>query len=167
MAATGTRIRGTRYLSGFLAAVFVLTVAIVGAAFTMADRAHGADRAEARTDDLAFVVHRVDTTDVIADPEYPADNVSAAGRFVVVKLTVTNTTEDRQVFHSAFSTLSDGAAQYEVEAASWHYVGAADRELAPHESIDTALVFDVPRTADPRSIVLREEPSSTGVSVTL
>lgn len=167
MAASGTRFGAARYLSGVLAAALVLTAVVLGLAFTLADRAQGAQQAEARTGDLAYVVHRVEITDVIADPEYPADNVSADGRFVVVKLTVINTTDVVQVFHATYCTLSDGAAQYGVEAAASHFVGAADRELAPHESIDAALVFDVPRTADPRSIVLREDRSSAGVSVAL
>lgn len=159
--------RGTRYLGGIVAALLVAAAAMAGVVLTAADHASGAAGAEARTGDLAFVVHRVETTDVIADPEYPNDNVSASGRFVVVKLTVTNTSDDREVFHAAFSTLSAGAAQYEVDAAAWHYVGDADRVLGPRESIDAALVFDVPRSADPRAIVLRTEPASAGVSVAL
>ena len=167
MAASDTQTSSTRYLGGMLAAVLVAVAVSVGVAFSVADRAHGAESVDARTGDLAFVVHRVETTDVIADPEYPTDNVSADGRFVVVKLTVINTSDDREVFHAAFSTLSDGAAQYEVEPAAWHYVGNADRALGPRESIEAALVFDVPRGADPRAIVLRTEPASTGVSVPL
>jgi hypothetical protein len=156
-----------RYLGGLLAAVLVLSGVVAGVVFAQADRAQGADTAEAHTNGLAFVVHRTETTDVIADPEFPTDNVAADGRFVVVKLSVTNTSADGQVFHSAFSTLSDGAVQYRVDEAARHYVGDADRVLAPGESIDAALVFDVPRGVDPQSIVLRERPSSPGVSIAL
>jgi hypothetical protein len=160
-------VRGSRYVSGLAAVLLVLVAVGAGVVFSVADHAHGAQRIETRSGDLAFVVHRVDTTDVIADPEFPADNVAADGRFIVVKLTVTNTSADRQVFHSAFSTLSDGAAQYRVEAAAWHFVGAADKAVNPGASIDAALVFDVPRGVDPRSVVLREQPSSAGVSIAL
>lgn len=159
--------RGTRYLSGFIAAVLVLVGVVAGVVFSVADHAQGADTAEGHIRDLAFVVHHVDTTDVIADPEYPADNVTANGRFVVVKLTVMNTSGEPQVFHSALSTLADGAAQYGVEAAAWHYVGDADRTVAAGASIEAALVFDVPRAAQPEAIVLRDGPASTGVSIAL
>ena len=148
-----------------LAAALVLTAAVAGLTFSVADRAHGARHPQARSGDLAFVVHRVESTDVIADPEYPSDNVTASGRFVVVKITVINASDQRQVFHAAYSTLSDGTAQYEVDASAWHYVGKADRDLGPRESIEAALVFDVPRASDPQSIVLRDHPSSPGVSV--
>jgi hypothetical protein len=159
--------RGSRYFSGVTAVLLVLAAVGAGVVFSVADRAHGAQRVENRSGDLAFVVHRVDTTDIIADPEFPADNVTADGRFIVVKLTVTNTSGDPQVFHSAFSTLSDGAAQYRVEAAASHFVGDADKAVNPGTSIDAALVFDVPRSVDPRTVVLRERPSSEGVSIAL
>ena len=154
-----------RYVGGMLAAGLVFSGG--GVVFSGADRAQGAETVEAHNGSLAFVVHRAETTDVIADPEFPIDNVTAAGRFVVVKLSVTNTSDDRQVFHRAFSTLSDGTVEYGVDAAAWHYVGAADRELAPGQCIDAVVVFDVPRQVDPRSVVFRERPSSTGVSIAL
>lgn len=155
-----------RYLSGLMAAAVILAAVV----FVVADRAHGADpevRVEAATDNLAFVVHHTDTSDVIADPEFPADNMSADGQFVVVKLTVFNTSADAQVFHSGLTTLSDGATQYPVDAEARHYVGADDIELASGQAVDAALVFDVPRGVEPESIVLREEPTSHGVSIGL
>lgn len=160
-------LRTQRYLSGVLAAALVLIGVGAGVVFSVADRAQGAGTVDGQLGGLAVVVHRTETTDVIADPEFPADNVTADGLFVVVKLTVTNTSTENRVLHCAYATLSDGATEYAVEEASWHYVGAADRTVAPGESVDAALVFDVPRGVDARAIVLREAPSTTGVSIAL
>lgn len=152
-----------RYLTGLVAAAVALTAVV----FAVADRADAGHRVEATTDHLAFVVHHVDTSDVIADPEFPADNMSAGGRFLVVKLSVINTTADAQVFHSALATLSDGSVQYPVVVAARHYVGEEDVAVSPGQSVETALVFDVPRDVEPRSIVLREDRASSGVAVPL
>jgi len=115
--------------------------------------------------DFDYVIHRIEATDVIADPEFPDDNVTADGRFVVVKLTVTNVSSGKQTFNSQFNTVSDGTTEYRADDTAWHYVGEAVKDVDPGRSIDAAIVFDVPRGVELQSIVLRDERSAEGVVV--
>jgi hypothetical protein len=131
------------------------------------DGAAAAHRGGARAGNFAYVVHRVETTDVIADPEYPDHNVSAAGQFVVVKLTATNVSGHRQTLRTAFDTVFDGSAEYGVDDAAWRYVGAARAEVGPGKSIEAAVVFDVPKGADLDSIVFRDGRFAESVAVAL
>ena len=112
-----------------------------------------------------YVIHRIEATDVIADPEFPNDNVTADGQFVVVKLTVTNVSSGKQTFNSQFNTVSDGTTEYRADDTAWHYVGEAVKDVDPGRSIDAAIVFDVPRGVELQSIVLRDERSAEGVVV--
>jgi hypothetical protein len=160
----------SRYRGGLIAGALVLMAAGLLALIGVADRADGLNAAPvgaARSGNFAYVVHRVEVTDVLANPEFPERNVTAEGRFVVVKMTVTNVTGARQTFHSSFNTVSDGSTEYRVDEATWPFVGEAAKDVAPGASTDVAIVFDVPKGAELRSIVLRDGPLSEGVSVPL
>ena len=159
----------SRYRGGLIAGALVLMAAVAVALIGVAERADGRSAThvgEVRSGNFAYVVHRVEVTDVLADPEFPERNVTAEGRFVVVKMKVTNVTGARQTFHSSFNTVSDGSTEYGVDEATWPYVGEA-KDVAPGSSTDVAVVFDVPKGADLQSIVLRDGPQSEGVSVPL
>ncbi|WP_319453674.1 MULTISPECIES: DUF4352 domain-containing protein [unclassified Mycobacterium] len=163
----------SRYRGGLIAGALVLmaavaavTVALIGVA-EREDGLGAAHLGEVRSGNFAYVVHRVEVTDVLADPEFPERNVTAEGRFVVVKMKVTNVTGARQTFHSSFNTVSDGSTEYRVDEATWPYVGEAAKDVDPGSSTDVAIVFDVPKGADLQSLVLRDGPQSEGVSVPL
>jgi hypothetical protein len=160
----------SRHRGGLIAGALVLMAAVLAALIGVADRSDGLSAAhvgEPRSGNFAYAVHRVEFTDVLANPEFPERNVTAEGRFVVVKMTVTNVTADRQTFHSSFNTVSDGSTEYRVDEATWPFVGEAAKEIEPGASTDVAIVFDVPKGAELQSIVLRDGPLSEGVSVPL
>lgn len=142
-----------------LACVVALVVAVSGATATPG--------AEARAGSFDFVVHRVETTDVLADPEYPERNITAAGKFVVVKLTATNISGVRQTFRTVFDSVSDGMTEYGVDQEARRYVGPVTKDVEPGKSIDAAVVFDVPRAVDLEAIVLRDRRFAQGVAVAL
>ncbi len=144
-----------------VACVVALVVAVTGGG------APPTPGAEARAGSFDFVVHRAETTDVLADPEYPERNITAAGKFVVVKLTATNVSGVRQTFRTAFDSVSDGMTQYGVDQEAWRYVGPAAKDVEPGKSIDAAVVFDVPQAADLDAIVLRDQRFAQGVAVAL
>jgi hypothetical protein len=131
------------------------------------DGAAAAHRGEAQAGGFAYVVHRMETTDVIADPEFPNRNITAAGEFVVVKLTATNVSGHKQTFLTSFDTVSDGSTEYEVDDAAWRYVGKRMADVDPGKSIEAAVVFDVPKGVDLDSIVLRDGRFAEGVAVAL
>jgi hypothetical protein len=122
---------------------------------------------EVRDGNFAFVVNGVETTDVIADPEYPEVNTTAAGEYVIVRLTVTNVSAEPQAFYAASNTLSDGTTEYKADAEAWLYLGETVTDLAPGDSIESAVVFDVPKGTDIESIRLRDGLFTDGVVVGL
>ena len=122
---------------------------------------------EVRDGDFAFVVNGVRTTDVIGDSEFPEQNRTADGEYVFVALTVTNVAAEGQTFFPSFNTLSDGSSVYETDDSTWQYLGNTVTEIAPGASIETEVVFDVPKGTDLESIWLRGGPSSDGVAVAL
>lgn len=157
---------------GVLALVTVAVLVLLGCVAGVVVAVTGDGRAvanqnEAQAGSFAYVVHRVETTDVIADPEYPEYNITAVGQFVVVKLTATNVSGGRQTFRTAFDTLSDGSTEYQVDDAAWRYVGEATKDVDPGKSIEAAVVFDVPKGVDPDAIVLRDGRFAEGVAVAL
>ena len=122
---------------------------------------------EVRDGDFAFVVNGVRTTDVVADPEFPELNATADGEYVIVDLTVTNVSAEPQTFFASFTTLSDGITDFEVDEDAWLYVGDVSTDLGPGETIQTAVVYDVPKGTDIEAIWLRGGPLSDGVAVGL
>jgi hypothetical protein len=67
----------------------------------------------------------------------------------------------------SFNMLSDGSAVYKSDDEAWLLLGNTLADLKPGESIDTAVVFDVPIGTDVESIELHDKPSSRGVTVGL
>jgi hypothetical protein len=122
---------------------------------------------EVRDGDFAFVVNGVQTTDVIGDAEFPELNRTADGEYVIVALTVTNVSAEGKTFFASFNTLSDGTTVFEPDEETWLYLGNTVTEVAPGASIETEVVFDVPKGTDIESIWLRGGPLSDGVAVAL
>jgi hypothetical protein len=164
--ASVTSARNSRIAGWLVAGALVIVAVVIGAILAFGEHSRGRTSL-ARAGDFSFAVNRVETTDVIADPEYPELNVTAAGRFVVVKLTVTNVSASEQTFSANFSTVSDGITEYRVDDAAWRLVGEASRAVDPGRSIETAVVFDVPKGVALQTIVLRDERLSGGVAIGL
>jgi hypothetical protein len=122
---------------------------------------------EVREGNLAFVVNGVETTDVIAHPEHPDVNTTAEGEYVIVHLTVTNVSTETQTFYASSNTLSDGTIEFEADAEAWLYLGETVTDLAPGDTIETTVVFDVPKGTDLESIRLRDGLFADGVVVGL
>jgi hypothetical protein len=120
-----------------------------------------------RDGDFAFVVNGVRTTEVIADAEFPELNKTAEGEYVIVDLTVTNVSAEARTFLASFNTLCDGTTVFEADDEAWLYLGNMVAEVAPGASIETEVVFDVPKGTDLESIWLRGGRLSDGVPVAL
>jgi hypothetical protein len=120
-----------------------------------------------RDGNFEFVVTGVDRTAAVADPEFPDLQKTAAGEFLLVNMKVTNVGAEPQTFFASFNTLSDGTTEFTSDDEAWIYLGNTLAELNPGDSIDTAVVFDVPVGTDPQSIELHDGPFSEGVVVGL
>ena len=120
-----------------------------------------------RDGNFEFVVTGVDRAAVVADPEFPDLQKAAAGEFVMVNMKVTNVGAEPKTFFASFNTLSDGSTEFTSDDEAWIYLGNTLADLNPGDSIDTAVVFDVPVGTDPESIELHDGPFSEGVVVGL
>jgi hypothetical protein len=120
-----------------------------------------------RDGNFEFVVTGIDRGRVVADPEFPDLQKTAAGEFVFVNMKVTNVGTEPQTFFASFNTLSDGSTEFKSDDEAWIYLGNTLADLNPGDSIDTAVVFDVPVGTDPESIELHDGPFSEGVTVGL
>lgn len=170
MAASKLSVRRHRAVAPTVVAGVLLILGLAATVFVVGDHAYGSSHAphvEHRSGNFTFVVHRVETVDVIVEPEYPDHNVTADGEFIVVKVTVTNVSDTAQTFDSSFSTLTDDGVEYGVDGAARRYVGTATKQVAAAGSADVALVFDLPMGAQPQAIVLRGDPFTDGVTVAL
>lgn len=122
---------------------------------------------EVRDGNFSFVVAGVERAEAVADPEFPDLRKEAQGEYLIVKVTVTNVGDEPQAFFAAYNTLSDGTTTYQSDDEAWIYLGNTLADLNPGDSIDTAVVFDVPDGTDPESIELHDGPFSDGVTVGL
>jgi hypothetical protein len=120
-----------------------------------------------RDGNFEFVVTGVDRTPVVTDTEFPDLQKTAEGEYLLVKMTVTNVGTEPQTFFASFNTLSDGNSHFRSDDEAWIYLGNTLADLNPGDSIDTAVVFDVPVGTDPESIELHDGPFSEGVTVGL
>jgi uncharacterized protein DUF4352/uncharacterized protein DUF2510 len=122
---------------------------------------------EVRDGDFSFVVTGVDRLDAVSHPEHPEIEKTAQGEFVIVRMTVTNVGADPQKFFVSFDTLSDGTAVFKSDDEAWLYLGNSVTDVNPGDALDTAVVFDVPKDTEVKSIELHDGPSSKGVTVGL
>lgn len=120
-----------------------------------------------RDGNFEFVVTGVERAPLVSDPAFPELQKSAAGEYVMVKVTVTNIGSEPQTFFASFNTLSDGTTEFRSDDEAWIYLGNTLADLSPGDSVDTAVVFDVPVGTDPESIELHEGPFTEGVVVGL
>lgn len=133
---------------------------------TLEDQAYGIGM-PARDGNFEFVVTGIERGLVVSDPEFPDLQKVAAGEYIFVNMTVTNVGTEPQTFFSSFNTLSDGTTEFTSDDEAWIYLGNTLADLNPGDSIDTAVVFDVPVGTDPQSISLHDGPFSDGVVVGL
>ena len=122
---------------------------------------------EVRDGDFSFVVTGVERAEAVTDPEFPELQKVAAGEYVIVRMTVTNIGSEPRTFFASFHTLSDGTTTYESDDEAWIYLGNTLADLNPGDSVETAVVFDVPAGTQPESVELHAGPYSDGVTVDL
>jgi hypothetical protein len=122
---------------------------------------------EVRDGDFSIIVTGVRRVDTVSSPEHPDVEKVAQGEFVLVQLNVTNVGAEPQTYAVSFNTLSDGSTRYQSDDEAWLYLGNLPPTLNPGDSVDTVVVFDVPRDTEVRSIELHNGPNSGGVLVGL
>ena len=100
-------------------------------------------------------------------PGVPRSAEGGRGRVRLRQHAVTNVGTEPQTFFASFNILSDGNTEFASDDEAWIYLGNTLADLNPGDSIDTAVVFDVPVGTDPEFIELHDGPFSEGVTVGL
>jgi hypothetical protein len=115
---------------------------------------------------MSFTVNGMEIGPAVVMRDAPIEK-AAAGEFVVVHMTVTNSGPDPESFVGTFQTLLAGGTTYPLADEATAYLGGTAAELPPGTSTEVSLAFDVPAGTVPEAIELHAEPGSPGVQVPL
>lgn len=120
---------------------------------------------QVRNGNLEFVVTDVETASAVADSADPSVRVEAQGIFVIVKMTVTNASNDPQPFDPLVQQLKAGDGTFSPRRDAQNILGLGD-VIDPNDQLDATLAFDVPADNKPESIVLHDwSPAAPGTEV--
>ena len=112
---------------------------------------------------LTFTVVGVETGTTITDTENEFLTKDAQGEFIVVRLTVQNTSPDPGQFLGTFQKLNAAGQQFTIDDEATFYVGGGFVDLPPGAEAQVGLAYDVPPGTLPESVELHADPISPGV----
>jgi hypothetical protein len=112
---------------------------------------------------LTFSVVGVERGATITDSENEFLTKDAQGEFIVVRLTVQNTSPDPGQFLGTFQKLNAGGQVYTIDDEATFYVGGGFVDIPPGGQVDVGLAYDVPPGTVPESVELHADPMSPGV----
>ncbi len=112
---------------------------------------------------LTFTVVGVETGTTITDTENEFLTKDAQGEFIVVRLTVQNTSPDPGQFLGTFQKLNAAGQQFTIDDEATFYVGGGFVDLPPGAEAQVGLAYDVPPGTVPESVELHADPISPGV----
>lgn len=123
--------------------------------------------AAAQDGPLTFTVTGVERGPTITDSENEFLTKNAQGEFIVVRLTVQNTSPDPGQFLGTFQKLNAGGQVYTIDDEATFYVGGGFVDVPPGSQFDVGLAYDVPPGTEPQSVELHAEPMGPGVVLPL
>jgi hypothetical protein len=112
---------------------------------------------------LTFSVVGVERVTTITDSENEFLTKDAQGEFIVVRLTVQNTSPDPGQFLGTFQKLNAGGQVYTIDDEATFYVGGGFVDIPPGGQVDVGLAYDVPPGTVPESVELHADPMSPGL----
>ena len=116
---------------------------------------------------LEFTVTGVESGTTVTDPTNESLTKDAQGEFIVVRLTVRNTSPDPATFLGALQKLKAAGTVYTADDQASFYVGGGFAEIPPGGQADVGVAYDVPPGTVPESIELHADPISPGVELPL
>ncbi len=105
----------------------------------------------------------VETGTTITDSENEFLTKDAQGEFIVVRLTVQNTSPDPGQFLGTLQKLNAGGQVYTIDDEATFYVGGGFVDIPAGGQVDVGLAYDVPPGTVPESVELHADPVSPGV----
>lgn len=125
-----------------------------------------AESPEASDGPLSFAVWGVETGPTVVSQDAPIEK-TAQGEYIVVRLTITNTSDTPATFLGTLQKLVAPGGPYSIDDEATFYIGGGLAELAPGDQADVSVAFDVPPGTQPEAIELHADPLSPGVQVPL
>ncbi len=114
---------------------------------------------------LTFAITGVESGTTVTDPENEFLTKDAQGEFIVVRLTVQNTSPDPGQFLGTFQKLKAAGQVYSIDDEATFYVGGGFVDIPPGGQVDVGLAYDVPPGTVPETIELHADPTSPGVEL--
>ena len=114
---------------------------------------------------LEFTVTGLESATTITDPTNEFLTKDAQGEFIVVRLTVRNTSPDPATFVGTFQKLKAAGTVYSIDDEASFYVGGGPAEIPTGGQVDVGVAYDVPPGTVPESIELHADPTSPGVEL--
>jgi hypothetical protein len=116
---------------------------------------------------LTFTVVGVETGTTITSTENDFLSKDAQGEYIVVRLTVQNTSPDPGQFLGTFQKLNAGGQQFTIDDEATFYVGGGFVDIPSGSEAQVGLAYDVPPGTVPESVELHADPTSPGVVLPL
>ncbi len=116
---------------------------------------------------LTFTVEGVESGTTISSTENDFLSKDAQGEFIVVRLTVQNTSPDPGQFLGTFQKLNAAGQQFTIDDEATFYVGGGFVDIPAGSQAQVGLAYDVPPGTLPESVELHADPISQGVVLPL
>lgn len=123
--------------------------------------------AEGSDGDFTFAVAGTETGDTVTSTVNESVQTTAQGMYYVVYLNVTNTGVAPVTFVATFQQLSVAGQTFPLDDQATALLEGTIAEIAPGETKETPLVYDVPVDTVPTGILLRADPATAGVELPL
>jgi len=114
---------------------------------------------------LEFTATGVDSATTVTDPTNDLLTKDAQGEFIVVHLTVRNTSPDSAQFLGTLQKLKAAGQVYSIDDEATFYVGGGFVDIPAGGQVDVGLAYDVPPGTVPDSVELHADPVSPGVEL--
>ena len=116
---------------------------------------------------MEFTVTGLKSGATVTDSTNESLTKDAQGEFIVVRLTVRNTSPDPATFLGTLQKLKAAGTVYSIDDEASSYVGGGVAEIPPGGQVDVGVAYDVPPGTVPESIELHADPISPGVELPL
>lgn len=123
--------------------------------------------AEGSDGDFTFSVAGTETGDTVSSNVDESIQSTAQGMYYVVYLNVTNTGAAPVTFVATFQQLNVAGQTFPLDDQATALLEGTIAEIAPGETKETPLVYDVPVDTVPTGILLRADPATAGVELPL
>lgn len=123
--------------------------------------------AEGSDGDFTFSVAGTETGDTVTSTVDESVQTTAQGMYYVVYLNVTNTGAAPVTFVATFQQLNVAGQTIPLDDQATALLQATMAEIAPGETKETPLVYDIPVDTVPTGILVRADPATPGVELPL